>query len=94
MTHEVSMTTIYLPSDEAVENRMGEETVLMNLGTGACFRLDAVGTRVWELLCIGATAEAICATLRAEYTDIGAGLEDDIRGFLAQLAERNLIAVE
>jgi hypothetical protein len=95
MTHQVSMTTVYLPSDAAVENRLGEQTVLMNLETSRVFGLDPVGTRIWELLCDGGkSADAICATLRTEYGGVGDELEQDIRHLLGQLADRKLIEAE
>ena len=38
------------PSREAVESRVGEETVLLHLKSGTYFGIDAVGTRIWALL--------------------------------------------
>jgi hypothetical protein len=91
MTLAVEMSITYTATDEAVESRLGEETVILHLGSGTYFGLDAVGTRVWELLREGATPQAICASLREEFEDTGEALEADILGFLGQLAENRLI---
>ena len=85
------MEAVYLATEDAVESRLGDETVLLHLGSGTYFGLDAVGTRVWELLREGASPEAICETLRSEYSDAGEALEADILGFLGQLADNKLI---
>ena len=91
MTSPIDMSTAYTATDEAVESRLGEETVILHLGSGTYFGLDAVGTRVWELLREGATPQTICATLREEFEGTGETLETDILGFLGQLAENRLI---
>jgi hypothetical protein len=33
-----------------MESRLGEETVILHLGSGVYFGLDAVGTLVWEAI--------------------------------------------
>ena len=91
MIHQISMETSYLATDDAVESRLGDETVLLHLESGIYFGLDAVGTRVWELLRAGASPEVICETLRHEYADAGESLEGDILGFLGQLTDNKLI---
>ena len=85
------MDTVYVATEDAVESRLGEETVLLHLESGIYFGLDAVGTRVWELLHDGANPQTICDTLRHEFSDAGDSVEADILGFLGQLAEHKLI---
>jgi hypothetical protein len=49
------------------------DCVVHNLETGATYRLNDVGARVWELLEIGGTVDDIATTIRAEY-----GLPDEV----------------
>ena len=71
-----------------------EGGVLLHLDTGAYHGLDEVGSLIWELL-DGRTASELVAQLRRRFSeDVAPTLEDDISGFLAQLAERDLIVLE
>lgn len=85
---------VYIVIGDVVESRLGDETVLLDLETGIYFGIDAVGTRVWELLQDGASPEEICDTLRIEYFDAPDSLETDIIEFLGQLADNKLICVK
>ena len=49
------------------------DTVVHNLQTGASYRLNDIGTRIWQLIETGATVSTITATIRAEYA-----LPDDL----------------
>jgi len=89
---QINMSATYAATQDAVESRLGEETVILHLESGVYFGLDAVGTRIWELLQIGASPEGICETLRQEFTDTGDALESDTLGFLSQLCENKLIS--
>ncbi len=84
-------TARYVPHPEAMESRLGEETVILHLGSGIYFGLDAVGTIVWERLQQGDTAEAAIAHISATFEDAPDTVEADVTGFLAQLIEHALI---
>lgn len=84
-------TARYAPNPEAMESRLGDETVILHLGSGIYFGLDAVGTIVWERLQKGDTPEAAIAHVRATFDDAPATVEADVTGFLAQLLEHALI---
>ncbi len=44
VTHALDMNAAYVPCPDAMESRLGEETVILHLGSGTYFGLDAVGT--------------------------------------------------
>jgi len=81
------------PSDDAIASPVGDETVILELKNGAYFGLDAIGTRVWELLKEGRTTASICEQMVAEYDVAPDVLEADVRRLLAEL-EANAIVVE
>lgn len=81
------LTLRFSPSEHAVESRVGDEMVLLHLGSGTYYGLDPVGTRIWELLKEGVALGAICASITDEY-DVGLDVvESDLRRFLEDLAE-------
>ena len=91
MTATLDPTARYVPHPEVIENRLGDETVMLHLGKAVYFGLDAVGTVVWERLQQGDTPEAICGHVRAAYSDAPDTVEADVMRFLAELLEKDVI---
>jgi hypothetical protein len=81
------------PSGQAIASRVGDETVLLHLETGAYYGLDAIGTRIWELLTAGIEPIAICQRIAEEYDARPEEIRDDIRRLLEEL-EANRILIE
>ena len=79
------------PSRDAVESRVGDETVLLHLKSGTYFGLDAMGTRIWELLKEGMIPAEICARLEEEFDVERAVIEADTRNFLGDLKANDII---
>jgi hypothetical protein len=67
------------------------ETVLLNLESGVYYGLDAVGTRVWQLLTQGQTIAAVCETMLEEYEVAPDVLRDDVVRLVAELRERGIV---
>jgi hypothetical protein len=78
-------------SDEVLFQEVSGETVLLDLDSEQYFGLDAVGTRVWQLIGAGATAEAVVDTLLEEYEVERDELAADVAELLDRLAEAGLI---
>ena len=78
-------------SDDVLFQEVGGETVLLDLESEQYFGLDAVGTRVWQLLGEGAGAETLVETLLAEYEVERETLAADVDRLLDELAEAGLI---
>ena len=68
------------------------ETVILDLDRGTYFGLNAVGTRIWELLEQGQTLRRICDGLAEEYEVAPAHLEHDVLALVAELLARGLVA--
>jgi PqqD family protein of HPr-rel-A system len=79
------------PSHDAVESRVGDETVILHLKSGTYFGLDAIGTRIWELLQQGMAASAICDRLQEEFEVEREVLEADARRFLTELEANDIV---
>jgi hypothetical protein len=79
------------PSEDAVEARVGDETVLLQRQRGTYYSLDPMGTRVWTLLKVGRSALEICALLAEEFGVEKAEVEDDVRKFLADLQANDIV---
>jgi hypothetical protein len=78
-------------SPEVLFQEVSGETVLLDLDSEQYFGLDAVGTRVWQLIGEGATSDAVVDTLLEEYEVDRATLAADVAELLDRLAEAGLI---
>jgi Coenzyme PQQ synthesis protein D (PqqD) len=87
-----SLAATWRISDQAIANAVADETVILHLGNGTYFGLDAIGARLWDAIKGGAAPASVCASLLAEYDVDQATLEADLRALLAELAENNLIS--
>jgi hypothetical protein len=80
---------------QAVAAVNDSETVLHNLETGVSYRLDEIGTRIWELIESGGSIATITATIRAEYalpSDIAPEqVEHDVVSMLSELQRYGLV---
>jgi hypothetical protein len=80
-------------SKDVLAQELDGETVLLDLASESFFGLDAVSTRIWQLLQEGAGEVAIVDTLLAEYEVEREVLEQDIAELLRRLAEAGLITL-
>ena len=81
------------PSSDAVESRVGDETVLLHLKSGIYFGLDAMGTRIWEMLKDGSAPREICARIAEEHNVPLATVEEDARRFLGELKDNDIVVL-
>lgn len=87
-----SLAAAWRISDQAIANAVADETVILHLGNGTYFGLDAIGARLWDTLKAGAPPISVCENLLAEYEVDQATLEADLRALLADLAAHDLIS--
>ena len=84
---------IRLP-DDVVFRDLGGEAVILNLATGTYFGLDAVGTRIWQLIADHGSTEKIIETLCAEYEVEEAQARQDLENLIKQLTDKGLVRTE
>lgn len=82
-------------SDDVVARDLAGEAVLLHLGTGTYFGLNAVGTRFWHLLAEHHSTEAVLPLLLLEFDADEQQLRRDLDALVVQLlAKQLLVAVE
>jgi len=80
-----------VPSPGVRARRVGEETVLLDLGSERYFALDEVGAEIWSGLERGLGAEAILAELVAAFDGEEERVSADLEALLAELLAEGLI---
>lgn len=78
-------------SEDALFQEIGGEAVILDLASSTYFGLDAVGTRLWQLLQETQDMEAVYKILMQEFEVERSRLEPDIEMFLQQLLDAGLI---
>jgi hypothetical protein len=78
-------------SDEQVSTSLGDETVILGMGDGVYYGLDAVGARVWGMLATPRRVSDLIAAVIGEFDVAPEQCERDVLALLHDLAERRLI---
>ena len=80
-------------SKDVLSQELAGETVLLDLHSESYFGLDAVGTRVWQLLNEGRDVVGVIDVLLDEYEVEREVLEQDVAELLKRLDEAGLIKI-
>lgn len=83
-----------VPSSDVVESPVGDELVLLHLGNGTYYGLDLVGTRVWNLLRSGLSADEIYDEVSRTFDVARDVVKADIDKLFEQLLENGIISQE
>jgi hypothetical protein len=83
-------------SDRAVHRELADDAggVILHLDSSAYYSLNAVGLMIWTLLDDGPTLPELVKRLRVQIPDAPPELEDDVREFLDELRQRELVTIE
>jgi hypothetical protein len=65
--------------------------VLVDVGTGKCFRLNRVAADIWSMLETPTSFAAICAQMTGRYRVPASQIERDIGDLIRQLAGQDLV---
>jgi hypothetical protein len=80
-----------VPSPDAAESAVGDETVILHLKSGIYFGLDAVGTRIWSMLKKGIPPSEICRRIAEEFEVDPKQVEVDAAEFLDDLKANDIL---
>ena len=85
-------TKLVIPA-QVMSRQVGDETVILDLGSGMYFGLDPVGAAIWQLLSEGHGLDAIVAALLGQYDVAEDQLRQDVTSLVSELLSRGLIEV-
>ena len=83
--------TVIKRNPEIVHADMDDEIVMMSIEKGEYFGIDAIGSRIWEMLEGEKSIGEICAGLCASYDVDESVCRQDVIRFLENMHERNII---
>jgi hypothetical protein len=88
----MTLTENLIVSSQCIARQVGDETVILDLGSGTYFGLDAVGGRIWQLLGEGKSLNEICEVVLDEYDVSREDLERDVTGLTNELVAQGLVS--
>ena len=89
-----SLADTFVLSKDAICRELDGEAVILDLSAGTYFGLNAVGTRMWQLIDRHGHLGVVFDELRREYDVAPDVLEQDLLSLVARLAESRLGAVK
>jgi hypothetical protein len=89
----VTITHSFVLSRAAIFRELDGEAVILDISSGTYFGLNAVGTRIWQLLEQRPQLQAVLDALFDEFDAPRDVLEQDLLNLVTQLAEGRLGAV-
>ncbi len=81
----------YSKGEGVVYRELEGETIILNSKTGFYFGLDPVGTRIWQIIHDGASADEVKQRLVAEYDVDNDQASSDVDKFITELCEAELL---
>ncbi len=82
---------MYKIPDTSVNQKVGDELVILNLESGHYFGLDEVGARMVELIGEHGEPEKVVACMMEEYDASQSQIKADLEDLLRELTKHNLI---
>lgn len=86
-----SLARTYGVPDAVVFRDVEGETVILDMKNGTYFGLDAVGTRIWQLLIEHARLDSVFTALLAEFEVDPSTLRADLLDLVAALESKQLL---
>jgi hypothetical protein len=93
VTNAISRNSTVLAAEGQVSSNLGEEVAILDLKAGTYYGLDAVGTRVWELIQEPRRVSEVRDTIMEEYEVEPDSCERDVITLLQKLADEGLVEV-
>ena len=82
-----------VPSSDVLIQPVAGESILLDLASEQYFGLDAIGTRIWELLTTCPTLEQVHAALCDEFAGNPAQIESDLLALLQKMTDAGLVTI-
>jgi hypothetical protein len=90
---KITPESIIVASKSQLSRPVAGHIVIAGLASGSYYRLDDVGTRVWELIQAPVAAECVWQSIAVEFDVSADRCANDVMELLCRLADEQLIEV-
>jgi hypothetical protein len=84
-------TTFFVDPDRVVHETIGDETIVIDLASGAYYSLTGAGPEIWALLSSGASRNEAALTMRTRYPQSPGEAEQGVFELAARLVDEGLL---
>lgn len=84
----------YNRDEKVISSKIEEDLFLLSMEKGAYFRMNPIGTRIWELLETPKTQSQLVSDLLKEFEVDEATCEKEVEAFLEKTAQMGLLKKE
>jgi hypothetical protein len=91
--HLLGTDVLQRESERLLTTVVDGELVAMSVEEGACYGLNAIGTRIWELLADPRSVDSLCEQLTREFEVDDAVCRREVLAFLEQLRKEGIVSV-
>ena len=84
-------STTFTISSDAVSQHVGKELIILDMATERYLAIDAVGERIWDLLCQDHELRTVVDSLVARYGVDRSRVESDVVAFVETLTQLGLV---
>lgn len=88
------LTAVIRAAEHVVSRAVEGGAMLVDLQTGACFRLNRVGAEVWRGISESVPLPQTCEALATRYGISRDTVDKDVAALLEELESKGLVAVE
>ena len=74
-------------------NRLGDETVMMDMDSGDYIGVNSVGTDIWNLLSEPVSVNSLIDKIQSMYEVTGEQCTSEVNVFLSKMLEHDMLAV-
>ena len=89
----IPLSSTFSVSQEVLSQEVSGETVLLDMQSESYFGLDAVGTRIWQLLQEKHSLQEVFDVMLEEYEVEEKQLEKDLNELLNKLIDEELVTI-
>jgi Coenzyme PQQ synthesis protein D (PqqD) len=89
----INLDTIITQGAGLVSSQIDGEIVMMSVGNEQYYGLDAVGSRIWELIAQPRSVSSVCETLRSEFQVDRDTCQRDVLNFMERLYAEKIIRI-
>ena len=93
MDRALSLQSIVVAAKEQVSCSLGDESAILNMKNNVYYSMDAVGTRIWNLLHEPRSVREVCDKMLGEYDVERDRCERDLLDLLEKMKGEGLIEV-
>lgn len=87
----ITLESRFIRNGDLLATEIGDEVVMMDVGSGKYFHLDSVGSKIWAMMDGSTVVSEICDRLVKAYDADMGRIQVDVLAFFARMEAEDLV---